>query len=123
MSRNMSRQKGMTITGWIFIIAIALFFVLLGIKMVPSYIEFHSIGNILESVKNDSSLKGANARDIRSAIAKRFNINSIYDFDPKDLTIKKTKEGLNIQVEYEVREEVAGNVDVVMSFFTEVTMK
>ena len=123
MNKSMSKQKGMTVTVWIFIIAIVLFFVLLGIKMIPSYMQFHSIGNILESLESDDALDHTNPRAIRKGIERRFDINGIYDFDSKNITIKKSKEGTNVQVEYEVREEVAGNVDVIMSFFTEVNLK
>ena len=123
MNIVVSKQKGMSVTGWIFVIAIGLFFVLLGIKMVPNYIEYNSVSNILESLKDDSSMANAQPREIRQTISKRFNINSIYDFDPDNITIKKSKEGLKVTAEYEVREEVAGNVAVVMSFFKEVDLK
>ena len=122
MSILKSRQRGMTITGWVMMIGVSLFFVLLGIKMVPAYTEFHSIDSIVQGLKDEPRLKQGNAREIRKALAARFNINSIYDFDTNNISIKKTKDGTNVQIEYEVRESVAGNVFVVMEFFTEVNL-
>ena len=123
MNIVMSKQRGMSVTGWRFVIAIGLFFLLLGIKMVPNYIEYNSVSNVLESLKDDSSMANAQPREIRQTISKRFNINSIYDFDPDNITIKKSKEGLKVTADYEVREEVAGNVSVVMSFYKEIDLK
>ena len=123
MTRVMSRQSGMTITGWIFVIAIVLFFALLGVKMVPNYIEHNSISKILEGLKTDRSLVKAGPQEIMKTITRRFDINSIYDFDMSAIKIKKSKEGLNVAVDYEKREKVAGNVEVVMHFHKEVDLK
>ena len=57
-----SKQRGMAVTSWIIVIAVALFFALLGIKMIPTYMEFYSISKILESVAEDRSLKNASTR-------------------------------------------------------------
>ena len=114
----------MSITSWILVIAVVLFFTLLGIKMVPSYMEFYSISGILESLKEDRSLKNAPPRQVRKIFDRRININHIYDFDPKSLKFsigKGESKGKTImEVEYEVRKKMAGNVDVVMSFYKKV---
>ena len=120
MNKEQSRQRGMAVTSWIFIIALVLFFALLGIKMIPTYMEFYSISKILDSVAEERSLKNASTRQIRKIFDRRININSIYDFDPKSLKFRhgtgEYKGKLIMEVKYEVRKKMAGNVDVVMSF-------
>lgn len=121
MNKTTSRQRGMTVTSWIIVIALVLFFALLGIRMVPSYLEFYSISKILESVAQDHTLKDASNRKVREIFNRRININSIYDFDPKSLKFKHGKGDekgrVVMEVEYEVRKKMAGNVDVVMAFY------
>ena len=121
MNKTTSRQRGMTVTSWIIVIALVLFFALLGIRMVPSYLEFYSISKILESVAQDRTLKDASNRKVREIFNRRININSIYDFDPKSLKFKHGKGDekgrVVMEVEYEVRKKMAGNVDVVMAFY------
>ena len=121
MNKATSRQRGMTVTSWIIVIALVLFFALLGIRMVPSYLEFYSISKILESVAQDRTLKDASNRKVREIFNRRININSIYDFDPKSLKFKHGKGDekgrVVMEVEYEVRKKMAGNVDVVMAFY------
>lgn len=116
------RQQGLTITGWIFVIATVLFFVLLGLKMVPSYLQYYTIAQVLESIKQDSGLKQASPREIRSVFNKRIDINGVYNFDRKNLKIDRSKGVTTVTVEYEVREPMAGNVDVVMNFYKQVEL-
>lgn len=124
MNKVMSKQRGMSITSWVFVIAVTLFFTLLGIKMVPTYMEFYSISGILESIKEDRSLKNATPRHVRKIFDRRIDINHIYDFDPKSLKFSvgkgESKGKTVMEVEYEVRKKMAGNVDVVMSFYKKV---
>ena len=124
MNKVISKQRGMALVSWVFIIAITLFFTLLGIKMVPTYIEFYSIQKILESVAEDRSLKNASNGQIRKIINRRIDINGIYDFEQKSLKFSHGKgesKGKTImEVKYEVRKKMAGNVDAVMSFYKKV---
>jgi hypothetical protein len=117
-----ARQRGMTMISWIMVLAIIVFFVIVGIKLVPSYIEFYSIQGILEAVRQDRTMRDAPPAKIRESIKKRMKINGIYEFDPKNIVIKKEKTGQVVTVEYEVRKNVVGNVDVIMSFKDQVSL-
>ena len=116
------RQRGMTMISWMLVLAIAVFFLIVGMKLIPSYIEFYSIQGILEAVQQDKTMRDAPPAKIRESIKKRMKINSIYEFDPKNIVIKKEKTGQIVIVAYEVRKNVVGNVDVVMSFKDQVSL-
>ena len=118
------RQQGLGITGWIFVIAVALFFALLGMKMIPSYLQYYSIVQVLESIAQDKTLQRAPPSELRKVFERRIDINGVYNFPKKGLTIDRSKgEGTEMIVDYEVREPMAGNVDVVMHFHKEVKLK
>ncbi len=115
------RQRGIGITGWIFIIAVALFFALLGMKMVPKYLQYYSIVEVMESMAQDPSLREASARDLKKAFFRRIDINGVYDFPKKGFTIDRSRgEGTVMRLDYEIREPMVGNVDVVMHFHKDV---
>lgn len=116
-------QQGMSVTTWIFLIAITLFFVLLGVRMVPSYMEFHSMSKVLETIKEDPKNAQASPKELRKIFNRYININSIYDFDPKNLKIDRSKGRTSMILGYEIRKPVAGNVEVVMNFHKEVDWK
>lgn len=111
-----ARQQGLTFLSWIFVLAIAVFFVLIGIKMVPTYIENFAIKDVLQNVARDRTTRDMSKRKIKESLLKRFRINGVYDFNREDIHIEKTRQGREIRVEYEVRKPVAGNVSIVMSF-------
>ncbi len=117
------RQQGVSITGWMLLIAIVLFFVLLGVRMVPSYMEFHSMSKILESIKDDPQYRQAAPKELRKIFNRRIDINSIYDFDQKYLKIDRSKGKTSMILDYEITKPVAGNVSVVMKFHKEVDWK
>jgi Tfp pilus assembly major pilin PilA len=112
----LTHQRGMTMISWMLVIAIALFFLMIGMKMVPTYIENYSIKEVLTSVQQDRSLRKASRAELQKIILRRFKINSVYDFRKEDLSFTKEKQGLRVGVDYEVRKPVVANVFVVMAF-------
>jgi Tfp pilus assembly major pilin PilA len=111
------RQQGMTMVSWIIVLGIAVFFVLIGIKMVPTYLENYSIKQVMANMQNDRSVRTMTPKQMRDSFMKRIKINSVYEFDRKWITIKKEKKGgTRFAVDYEIRKPVAGNVAIVMSF-------
>jgi len=118
------RQRGLGILGWMFVIAVGLFFALLGMKMVPNYINYYSVVKIMEGMANDPSLKDASASELRKAFLRRVDVNSIYNFPKNGFKVGRSRgEGTVLKVDYEVREPMVGNVDVVMHFEKEVRLR
>jgi hypothetical protein len=112
----LSKQRGMTMLSWFIVIAIGIFFALVAIKMVPSYLENYSIKQVLATIENDRQVRDMSPREIKNAIMKRLKVNSVYEFDRDWIEVKKVKAGTQINVVYEIRKPVAGNVSVVMEF-------
>lgn len=101
---------------WLVVLAVAVFFILIGIKMVPTYLENYSIRQVLTNMENDRSVRTMSPTEMKNSFIKRIKINSVYDFDRNAIKIKKEKQGTRFAVDYEVRKPVAGNVAIVMSF-------
>jgi hypothetical protein len=110
------RQNGMTMMSWLIVLAILVFFILIGIKMIPTYIENYSIRQVLINMENDRKVRTMSAGEMKKSFLKRLKINSVYEFDRKAIQIKKEKFGTRFAVDYEIRKPVAGNVSIVMAF-------
>jgi Tfp pilus assembly major pilin PilA len=110
------KQRGMTMLSWLVVIAIAVFFMLIGIKMVPTYLENYSIRQVLTNMENDRAVRKMTPGEMKKSFMKRLKINSVYEFDRDWIKIKKEKFGTKISVDYEVRRPVAGNVSILMTF-------
>ncbi len=109
-------QRGVTGIGWLTILMILGFFVFLGLKIGPIYMEHYSIKSVLHSFDADTDLESKSTRQLRKAIQHRLTINSVYDFDNSNIKIKKRSDRFSIDMSYEVRKKMAGNIDVIVSF-------
>ena len=61
-------------------------------------------------------------KEIRKVFNKRIDINGVYDFEQKSLSISRAKGKTTIEVDYEIKKEMVGNVSVVMAFYKKVEM-
>ena len=69
--RSLHQQKGVTAIGWLIILGLIGFFVLLVLKMYPSYYEFYTVSSTLETMTKDSGFE--NPAEIRKAAERRFD--------------------------------------------------
>ena len=111
--RSIRRQAGVTAIGWIIILALIGFFVLLALKMVPSYLEYLKVSSSLESLEEESLESPA---EIRRLLERRFDISYVYVITPKQVKITKADRAFNVVAKYDSRVHLFANVDVLMSF-------
>lgn len=111
-----NKQQGMSFISILVIIAVVSFFIMIGLKVFPSYITHYSIKKVLLQLETDRDIDKKSPAEIRKLLKRRFKINNVYDFDPKNINFTKKKDGLEVRIAYEVREHVVGNVDIVLTF-------
>jgi len=117
-----SHQRGMTFIGWLVVLAIAGFFVLLTLRLLPGYLEFFKIKGVLESLEKEPDITQASKTEIRKLISRRLDINSVDDVTAKDFRIEKREGRLIVRIDYEVRVPVLGNVDAVQKFHDQIEL-
>lgn len=114
--RTLKSQQGMTAIGWLIVLGLIGFFVLLALRMTPAYLEFMTVKSSLESLKNEPGVTEKAPPEIRSMLSKRFDVNDVKNVTGKQVKIENQGGRLNVAVDYEVRVGVLGNVDAVMKF-------
>lgn len=111
-----TKQNGMAMVSWLVVLGVVVFFILIGIKMIPTYLENYSIKQVLTNMENDRAVRSMSPAEMKQSFFKRLKINSVYEFDRNAIQIKKEKNGTRFEVSYEIRKPVAGNVSIVMAF-------
>ncbi|MCB1797559.1 MAG: DUF4845 domain-containing protein [Gammaproteobacteria bacterium] len=111
-----TKQNGMAMVSWLVVLGVVVFFILIGIKMIPTYLENYSIKQVLTNMENDRAVRSMSPAEMKQSFMKRLKINSVYEFDRNAIQIKKEKNGTRFEVSYEIRKPVAGNVSIVMAF-------
>ena len=111
--RSIRRQAGVTAIGWMIILALIGFFVLLTLKMLPSYLEYFKVVSSLESLEKETL---SSPVEIRKLLEKRFDISYVNTITPKQVQIKSAGQYFDVAAKYDARVHLFANVDVVMAF-------
>ncbi|CAA0088016.1 Uncharacterised protein [Halioglobus japonicus] len=115
MSKRQS-QSGMSMLGMLGILLMLGFFAMCIIRMLPGYLEYLSVRDIIARVAMDPDTRDASPSDIRRTISNIFNTNQIYLLDPKDVEVFSKGGNTYIDANYEVRLPVMWRIDSVMKF-------
>jgi len=114
--RNPHNQKGMSAIGWLLVIAVIGLFALVAIKLIPVYIRGYEIGSSMDAMANDTSLIGKSPLDVKKALLRRLDINMIYDIHDDDIDISRSGNGYTVEIDYEPRIQLFGNLYFVVVF-------
>ena len=87
-------QKGASFFGWLAVIALVVFGMVIAMKLVPIYMDHYSLRNMITTVNEDPTIKINSLRDLNTYIEKGMQLNSIRDINPKE-AIKVTQSGQN----------------------------
>ncbi len=111
----MQRQNGLGIIGLFLVIIVVSFFVLLGFKMVPSYIEYTAIKRaFVSTIQNES--QNASPGDIRRALDKRFEVDNVKAIRSGEVDVTKQGSKYLISAEYYVSVPLIANVSLRIDF-------
>jgi hypothetical protein len=120
--RNGWKQQGMTFISMLILLVIGGFFVLLAFKLGPIYIENYQVKSALASLKNEPGAAGKSPQELRILIDRKLYINEVRSFDPKQFKVKNVDGKKTVEIKYEVREPILGNVDALVKFFEKVEL-
>ncbi len=111
------RQSGITIWGMLMIAALIVFFVLMGMKLIPGYVDFYKVRTALTKVGNDPGVGRKSRQEIIDAIDKYFEIDDVRSVDLKqDVKIEVRGRMRVITIEYEYVTPMVGNLYALMQF-------
>mgnify|MGYP000176859864 CR=1 FL=1 len=111
-----NRQSGMSFIGMMIIVIMVGFFVMCGIRMIPRYLEFVTVKEIVTKIATAPDAEELTVSEIRQKIANVFNTNQIYDLKPRDVEVYRKEGKTYIDAGYEVRVPVMGRIEALLNF-------
>lgn len=120
--RNKNRQQGMTTIGWMMVIALIAFFAVLSMRAFPIYMEGFKVKGALHSLKEQAGITQKTKGEIIKLLFNRFDIDDITHVTRDDIFIEKNNGVLTVTIDFEIRNHVMGNMDMVGVFHEEVTV-
>ncbi|MCP5206162.1 MAG: DUF4845 domain-containing protein [Hahellaceae bacterium] len=109
-------QAGGSTIATLFLLIMVALALTLAIKILPKYMDNNSINSVINAMVEDSQVTSYTDDQIFTKIQSRLIINNIRDFKNESIKIKRDNGLLTIDADYEVRENIFKNVDVVVSF-------
>ena len=122
----MKHQRGMTLIGWVIVLALIAFFVTLAIRLVPMYQEYYGVVQIMEDMKTELRNNNLSKNEVQTLLSKRFNIGYISSVERDDVEVfrgKNTAYVTKIVIDYEVRKPFFAQIDLVGHFHKEIDVK
>jgi hypothetical protein len=117
------RQRGATFLGMVVILAIVGSAVYAGIRLVPVYLEYTKVARALEQVGQELAANDTNAQMIRNALERRWDVEDIASIGWKEVAIRKTSDGFEVEADYAVERPFVANVYLLTKFDKLVTIQ
>lgn len=114
--KSLQQQKGLTTISIVAILAMLAFFVALGLAVLPVYYDQFTINSQVKGLNELDDLGQMNEDEILKKLMKRFQIDNVTSVREEDIEITKETDRLVVAVNYEVRKEFIGNLDLVLYF-------
>src|SRR6476659_1973639 len=110
MKRN---QGGMTLIGFVIVLAVVGFFAYIGMKLFPMYSEFYAVKQALKGLQSEPGIGDKDPAKIQDLFFRRLYISYAEDVKPENVKITRGDNGWVMAVKYEVRKPVIANLDVI----------
>ncbi len=103
---------------WLGVIAIGGILTIMGVQLIPVYIQNHMVSKVAQQVVSDVELQQGPKRDVVKRVAQLFNNNDINSLDPKEVvTVARDNAGQWVlDVKYEERRKLVYNLEIVAAF-------
>ena len=121
--QSISKQRGLTAISWFVVIAVGIMVSIFLLRLIPIYIDGFSVAQSVDVMKTDKKLLKSSVKEIKKSLLLRLSINSVYSVKADDIYVTKKANKVIVEVDYEIREKVVGNLDFVVSFKNEVTIQ
>ena len=113
----MRKQRGVTMIGWIFLLAPMAVVLYALIRVGPEYMNYYKV--ITAMKETVSALKGdetLSPQTIRAALGRRFDTGYVDEPSVKDILVAKEEAGWVMTADYEKTVPLFGNLHLLMQF-------
>lgn len=125
--KPLSKQSGISFLGFIVVVGLICFFVLVALKLFPLYSEKFAVDQSLTSIANQPEAEKLSERDMHKLFMKRVHVNDIDRFTERNiddyLTANKVGEKpREMYMQYEARTNLFGNLDIILVYDKTITL-
>ncbi len=115
--RGPKHQAGIGAAGWLFVILVFGSLMSLASTIVPMYLDYNTMSKVLDGMAEEKGLAKKRDATLQKMIVSRFKLNNIRDYKVHEIIdIKRSRDGVELVMDYEVRKNLFRNLDIIASF-------
>lgn len=116
------KQEGMTLLGFVIVLAVVGFFAYCAMRLFPMYSEYYSVRSALKGLSQEPGIADQTPARIQDLFFRRLYISYSENVKKEHVKLRRIDSGWEMTVQYEVRRPMVGNIDVVGNFNTTQTL-
>jgi len=105
-------QRGLSMVGFLFGVIVVALLAVLGMKVVPTVVEYMAIKKAIVNAKN----AGTTVKEIQDSFERQRQTNYVESVSGKDLEITKTGDGFDVSVAYEKKIALVGPASLLLEY-------
>lgn len=118
--RLRKKQRGLSFLGLVVLVGVLGFCAVIGLKLIPIYMESWKIDGIMEAVISEPGINDQSRQEVIESMLKRLDIDAVdavnYSNWRDKLTVAKRKNNVTINVRYEITTPLLGNLSLLAVF-------
>lgn len=119
-----SKQAGITLIGFLIVLAVVAFLGYMAMRLVPAYTEYMGVSKAMNQIATDG-VEGKTLDQIRRDLLFKMDFQYVDDatIKPKDITIDRADNGAVLHVAYDKQVPFIYNIDFLMHFDKSVPLR
>ncbi len=120
-----SKQRGITMIGWLFLLIPIAIVGYAGVRLTPIYLNYMKVARSLEQTAKQHAADGdsTNQADIRNTLEKHFDVESVDFPKVRDVIIRREGRTWVMQTVYEDATPLFGSISMLIKFDKTVEIK
>jgi hypothetical protein len=110
------RQQGLTLMGFVMVLALVGFFALITMKLFPMYTEYNSVKSVMNAFAANPASASMTPAQVYADLERRFDIGYVTSVSKEHIKIQRTGRVVQLNIAYEVRKPLFANLDIVGRF-------
>jgi len=110
-----TRQRGLSMLGFLFVAVVVVTCVMIGFRVLPSYIEYYSVQKALEQALADTQDLNS-AAEVRKAFQKRVDAGYIDSVSGRDIDVVKSKNEVTASASWTRKLPLVANASLLLEF-------
>lgn len=122
----MKKQAGMTLIGWVMVLAIIAFFATVVMRLLPMYQEYYSVLQIMDGMETELENNKLTKQQVMTLLARRFDTSYVFSVKKDNIELHRGKNNVHVTriiLDYEVRKPFMAQIDLIGHFVTEIDVE